>query len=174
VVVERADPPELGGPPRPVPVAVRPAREDGREAAASEGLIGLADSNPVVVDHRGDGVPVADGAGVTFQALVVAATDPATDYISLLLTWGPGGLVVALFLSGLIETKRNVTDLKNERGEWRKAFETEREGHQKTRESLAKAEERADAALEAARTTQRLLESLGHSVNPGGTGRITP
>lgn len=82
--------------------------------------------------------------------------------LSTIVTWGPGGVFLALVLLGVVEPKRAVTTANADRDRWQEAFVKEQEAHQKTREALAKAEERAEASTEAARTTAALLEELGH------------
>lgn len=97
-------------------------------------------------------------------ALVAAgsATPATPDILSILLTWGPGGVVLALILTGQLEPKRFREMIASDRDSWKAAFDKEQEAHQLTRMALAKAEERAEASLEAARTTAQLLEEMDH------------
>jgi hypothetical protein len=55
-----------------------------------------------------------------------------------------------------------MSNLTADRDKWREAFEKEREAHQLTREHLAKAEERGDAATEQGKTLTAILQGLGH------------
>jgi hypothetical protein len=96
-------------------------------------------------------------------SLVAAAPDPSTiDFVSILVTWGPGGIILALVVTGVLDTKRPREMAEADRDSWKAAFAKEQEAHQKTRDALSKAEERAEAATEAARTTTSLLEELDH------------
>lgn len=90
-----------------------------------------------------------------------------TDWLSIVLTWGPPGVVLAMIMLGLLVTKRERVALENDRDNWRGAFDTERAAHVLTREALAEANVRASAALESANTMTRILEAGGHSRTPG-------
>lgn len=101
------------------------------------------------------------------------------DWISQLLTWGPPGVVIVLLLTGVLEPKRAVTRLEAQLGakdaeiaHWRTAFESEQTAHQRTRDALAAANERAAVAVENGRTTALLLQQRGHQAEPmtGATG----
>lgn len=80
------------------------------------------------------------------------------DAISYILGFGPLGVGIVLFGLGYIVPKPILTEARADAGEWRKAFEEERAAHAATRESLAVANDRAEAAVEAARITTKLLE----------------
>jgi hypothetical protein len=99
-----------------------------------------------------------------FTAVLAAASDePSNDIINKLLTWGPGGIVVILFLIGLIVPKTTV-DM------WREQLAKEQEAHTKTREALDRAVQQGDAAREQANTLLTLLHELGHGgTRPGVT-----
>lgn len=100
---------------------------------------------------------------VLFALVTAAAASPsAPDLTSILLTWGPGGVVLVLILTGQLEPKRFREMISSDRDSWKEAFVKEQEAHQLTRVALAKAEERAEASLEAAKTTAQLLEELDH------------
>jgi hypothetical protein len=90
--------------------------------------------------------------------LSATADEPSNDIVNKLLTWGPGGVVVLLFLTGLIVPKMAV-EL------WREQLAKEQEAHNKTREALDRAVQQGDAAREQANTLLTLLHELGH----GGT-----
>lgn len=95
--------------------------------------------------------------------VIAAGESPVSnDLLSILLTWGPGGVVLILVLSGQLEPKRFREMIATDRDSWKKAFEKEQEAHQLTRVALARAEERAEASLEAAKTTAQLLDELDH------------
>jgi hypothetical protein len=104
--------------------------------------------------------------GIMIGALAYLASASSgvseSEILSTLVTWGPGGVFLALILFGVVEPKRAVTTATSDRDRWQEAFVKEQEAHQKTREALAKAEERAEASTEAAKTTAALLEELGH------------
>jgi len=98
-------------------------------------------------------------------AMFLAATndDPSNDVVNKLLTWGPGGIVVLLFLLGLIVPKTTVEM-------WREQLGKEQEAHAKTREALDRAVQQGDAAREQANTLLTLLHELGHGgTRPGVT-----
>lgn len=98
-------------------------------------------------------------------AAVLTASSPgpsSTDLVSTLITWGPGGVVLGLIILGVLEPSRFRKMVETDRDSWKSAFSNEQEAHQLTRVALAKAEERAEAALETARTTASLLEELNH------------
>jgi hypothetical protein len=95
--------------------------------------------------------------------LAVASDESSSDVLDKLLTWGPGGIVVLLFLLGLIVPKTTV-DM------WREQLAKEQEAHDKTREALDRAVQQGDAAREQASTLLTLLHELGHGGNrPGVT-----
>lgn len=99
-----------------------------------------------------------------FTTILAGASDkPSDDILNKLLTWGPGGIVVLLFLLGLIVPKTTV-DM------WREQLAKEQEAHNKTREALDRAVQQGDAAREQANTLLTLLHELGHGGNrPGVT-----
>jgi hypothetical protein len=89
-----------------------------------------------------------------------------SDFVNYLLNYGVLGVLVLLLLLGLVVPKPNVDDVKADRDMWRSAYETESQAHQTTRDALAAANERAEAAVETARTANAILASLQHK---GGT-----
>lgn len=94
-----------------------------------------------------------------------AADSTQPDLINALLGAGPFGLVAALFIWGLILPKKPYDDVAADRDYWREAYRRESENHQKTREALVAQEQRSDAAVEAANTANRLLDSLKHAAS---------
>jgi hypothetical protein len=101
--------------------------------------------------------------------LLAEAAGTSPDYAATILQWGPGGVVLALLLSGLLITKGSHEDVKAERDRWRDAYEKERSGHELTREALADSSKSAAAAVETAKTTAALLTHLGHPAARSGT-----
>ncbi|MET9510749.1 hypothetical protein ABZX62_20205 [Streptomyces flavidovirens] len=79
-----------------------------------------------------------------------------------LVQYGVLGLVVILFLTGIIVPKASVQALSLERDNWRDAHQKEHDAHQATREQLAKAQTSADVATEQGRAMVKLLEDFGH------------
>lgn len=90
------------------------------------------------------------------------------DWVSIVLTWGPGGVFASLLLSGILEPKRVRVGLEKDRDDWRGAYETERAAHVVTREALSAANARGEVALTSAQSLTRMLEALGH---PPASGR---
>jgi hypothetical protein len=76
------------------------------------------------------------------------------------LNLGVLGLVFWLFVGGKLHASSEMEQATGERDQWHKAFEDERAAHQATRESLAVASDRAEAAVEAAKVTTKLLEAV--------------
>jgi len=89
------------------------------------------------------------------------------EIIGYLLNYGVLGIMVILLLLGLLIPRPTLEDVKADRDEWRDAYQTEAQAHRATREALAAANERADAAVETARAANSLLGALGHK--DGGT-----
>lgn len=79
-----------------------------------------------------------------------------------LLQYGLPGVVILLFLIGWLIPKSVYETLKSELAEVHKALATEQAAHQLTRATLAEANGRADAAVEAARTAAATLQALKH------------
>ncbi len=95
------------------------------------------------------------------------AAPAAGDWVANLLQWGPPGVVIVLLLTGVLITRGNHEDVKNDRDQWRAAYERECEAHDETRTALAEANRSAAAAVETARTTTGLLSHLGHPSRSG-------
>lgn len=89
------------------------------------------------------------------------------DAFKLLLTWGPGGVVVLLMLLGMIIPKWSYAALQSDRDAWRKAAEDERAAHERTREALMLASQQSAASTEAAKITGQLLKELKHPAARG-------
>jgi hypothetical protein len=104
--------------------------------------------------------------------LLDSAPAVPSNWLDWVATWGPGGVLVVLILTGVLEPKRVRTSLEAERNAWKAAFEKEQDAHVVTREALAAAEARGVAAIESAKTLTQLLEAIGHeSVRRDGGAR---
>jgi hypothetical protein len=66
-------------------------------------------------------------------------------------------IIVVLLLLGLLVTGKSAQRTEKEADSWKTAYEAELAAHQKTRDALVVANERAEAAVEAARITKELL-----------------
>jgi hypothetical protein len=84
------------------------------------------------------------------------------DIVGYLLNYGVLGIMCFLLLIGLLVPKPSVDDIKADRDEWRQAYMTEASAHAATREALKDSNDRAEVAVETARTANALLASLGH------------
>jgi hypothetical protein len=80
------------------------------------------------------------------------------DIVTYIISFGVLGIGVVLYQLGLIVPKPTLSAAERDAQQWRKAYEDERAAHAATRESLAVANNRAEAAVEAARVTTKLLE----------------
>lgn len=93
----------------------------------------------------------------------VWATDPVTpDVVTPLLQYGLLGIVTVLLLLGWLIPRGVHESVKVERDQWRHAWETEQAAHQLTRGTLAEANVRAEAAVEAAKAASAMLRALQH------------
>jgi hypothetical protein len=93
----------------------------------------------------------------------------STDIVQLVtsaLNLGVLAVVFWLFVGGKLHASSEMEQTTADRDQWRKAFEDERTAHQATRESLAVASDRAEAAVEAARVTAKLLEVIQQRKDP--------
>lgn len=89
--------------------------------------------------------------------------DSATpDILNPLLQYGLPGVMIALFVFGWLIPKGVHESMKDERDNWRKAFETEQAAHQLTRDAGVESGRRTEAAVEAARTAAATLNALHH------------
>jgi hypothetical protein len=107
---------------------------------------------------------------VTWLAVALVALQPGVadgltpvssisgDVTTYILGFGPIGIGVVLYQLGLIVPRPILAAARADSEKWRTAFEDERAAHAATRESLAVANDRAEAAVEAARVTTKLLE----------------
>jgi len=81
---------------------------------------------------------------------------PAID----VLTTGLGGVGLLAFFNRWIVPGSSLEEMKEERDEWKKLYEKEREAHQATRDAFAAASQRSDAGVEAARGYAALIRAL--------------
>lgn len=83
------------------------------------------------------------------------------DVIGVLLNAGLAGLVLLLFLKGLIVPKPTMDRAVKEAEQWRKLYESEKAAHDLTRKAYAE-ETKAElaAAAEGSRTAMALLEEI--------------
>ena len=96
---------------------------------------------------------LAGASGVTSTADILQLATAA-------LNLGLAGVIIYLFIDGKLHASGEVEQVNTDRDWWRKAFEDERAAHNATRESLAVANDRAEAAVEAAKVTTKLLEAV--------------
>lgn len=82
----------------------------------------------------------------------------AGDIVTYIISFGVLGVGALLYQLGLIVPRPTLTAAEKDGDQWRTAYEDERKAHATTRESLAVANDRAEAAVEAARVTAKLLE----------------
>lgn len=92
------------------------------------------------------------------------------ELVGYLLNYGVLGIMVLLFLTGLIVAKPTLDALRADRDAWRDAYQTEAAGHAATRAALAEANGRSEVAVETAKTATSLLASLGHHAAPTTEG----
>jgi hypothetical protein len=96
--------------------------------------------------------------------LFAAEGDPADApaVLGQILQWGPAGVIIILILTGVLVTKAQLESMKNDRDEWKAAYQQESQAHESTREALREAVAAAATSLEVSRTTTALLNNLGH------------
>lgn len=90
------------------------------------------------------------------------AAGDAPAYITQILQWGPPGIIVVLILTGVLVTKGQLDQMRQDRDSWRAAYDKEVEAHTATRTALAEAVKAAGSSVEVAKTTTSLLTQLGH------------
>jgi hypothetical protein len=89
------------------------------------------------------------------------------SFLSQFVNWGALGGVLFLIVAGFLVPKRSHDDIKAEAADWKAAYGDERKAHQATRDALILANDRTEAAVEAAKLTRMLLEEARRGV--GGT-----
>ena len=97
-------------------------------------------------------------------------TDPLTYLINL----GVLGVVLVLWLTGMIVSRRELDRERERAAEWKAQYETEAAAHDLTRAALSRERERGDVVTESGRTTAALLSALGHGPWPLPTGGDGP
>jgi hypothetical protein len=106
------------------------------------------------------------------------SSDVATSILGTaytVITSGLGGIGLIAFYQRWIVPGGTLTDMKDERDEWKALYEREREAHQATRDAFAAASQRGDAGVEAAKATVALIDALrrderGTKDSSGGPG----
>lgn len=96
----------------------------------------------------------------------------ALSFLSQFVNWGALGGVLFLIIAGFLVPKRSHDDAKADAANWRGAYDNEREAHQATRDALVLANERTEAAVEAAKLTRMLLEEAKRG--SGGARALDP
>jgi hypothetical protein len=95
---------------------------------------------------------------ILLAAVTTAPTGPTgPDIITLLTGAGPAGVMLLLFVMGLVYSKKSYEELAADRDYLRESLLKEQEAHRDTREALIKAGTRADAAVEAANMANSIL-----------------
>jgi hypothetical protein len=94
-------------------------------------------------------------------ATAVSPADAAAgNILTYVLGFGPLGIGAVLYQLGLIVPKPVLSRADASADQWRTAYEAEHAAHQATREALAVASDRAEAAVEAAKVTNKLLDAV--------------
>jgi hypothetical protein len=83
-------------------------------------------------------------------------------------------LIVVLLLLGLLVTGRANDRTEREADGWKAAYDSERAAHEKTRDMLAVANQRAEAAVETARITKELLSYVQQQRGTNGPDPQAP
>lgn len=98
-----------------------------------------------------------------------AASDPMTYLVNV----GVLGVVLVLWLTGMIASKKELDRANDRADEWKAQHTRESEAHDLTRRALERERDRMDVTAEAGRTVTALLGALGHrpalSPERGGT-----
>ena len=82
------------------------------------------------------------------------------QFVTSALNLGVLAVVFWLFVGGKLHASSELDRVSADKDQWQKAYEEERAAHRATREALAVANERAEAAVESARVTNKLLEAV--------------
>lgn len=105
--------------------------------------------------------------------LLAEASDPtgAPEYLTQILQWGPPGVVIVLILTGVLVTKGQLAQMKDERDAWKTAYEKEVAAHDQTRAALGDLTKTGEANLQSSQTALALLQNLGHlAARQGSSG----
>ncbi|SRR6266571_8690133 len=98
-----------------------------------------------------------------------AATDPLTYLVNV----GVLGVVLVLWLTGMITGKKELDRATDRAGEWRSQYEREVAAHRLTLQALERERDRMDATTESGRTVTALLAVLApHSIPSSGGGAL--
>lgn len=86
-------------------------------------------------------------------------------------TSGLAGIGLIAFFNRWIVPGASLTEMREERDEWKTLYEKEQQAHQATRDAFTAASQRADASVEAGRVALALVESMQRqarrSLDPG-------
>lgn len=94
--------------------------------------------------------------------MLLAVPVDGQDVFSTLLQYGLPGVFIILMLTGVLVTKNQFDQMKQDRDSWRTAYDKEVDAHTATRAALSEAVKAAGSSLETAKTTTALLTQLGH------------
>lgn len=99
---------------------------------------------------------------MTWALAALAGETQSDQLVSALISWGPAGIVLGLILFGRLAPSHHLEELRAEREEYKRLLAAEQAAHGETRAALADQIRRVDAAVEAAKVTQQLLDGLDH------------
>ncbi len=102
--------------------------------------------------------------------LLAEAADPASgapEYLTQILQWGPPGVVIVLIVMGVLIPKGAHEQMKQDRDDWKSAYDRECEAHDATRNALVELTRVGEANLQASQTALALLQNLGHIARRG-------
>jgi len=83
-----------------------------------------------------------------------------TPFVNVIIGTGFAGFVAVAFALDWIVSRGKHREVKDERDEWKALYLKEQESHQKTRDALTLASQRAEAGVEAAQVTKLLVDAL--------------
>jgi hypothetical protein len=97
-------------------------------------------------------------------------TGSEPDVLALLVTWGPGGLMLALILTGLLQPKKFVDLLVKDRDRWVEAADQWRGVAQTYQETIRLQAEQLEVMRSSAELQARIMETLARGPSaPGGS-----
>lgn len=100
------------------------------------------------------------------SAAATANSLQLSDWLSTLINWGPGGIIIILIMTGKLAPKSTVDAANADRDSWKSAYFDECAAHSETRSALAIERQQTATSNEAARVTTQLLEGLQHQRKP--------
>lgn len=95
-------------------------------------------------------------------AEAVDPTGTAPEYLTQILQWGPPGVVIVLIVLGVLVPKGAHAQMKQDRDDWKAAYDKEVTAHEQTRAAMADLTKVGEANLRASETALALLQNLGH------------